>query len=230
MRHESESSASSTQAISALSGLLYERGNISSRPFDVGTKAYKMFIVVNNTQNYYTNQSLIVANQPSELISLNYTQFGYIVDINSTVVYNESNSSVPYSISSDTINFVANITSGRSMLFTVYFDDDSNFTSRSVTVSGYDNLTEIFYPVEEVRIVQYKRILEINKTSYSLVKNISGISDFRFRIIDAITNQTFLDYGSLPSSRDNVVALQRYILYQNSTAGVRQGKTIIQTW
>ena len=114
--------------------------------------------------------------------------------------------------------------------FTVYFDDDSNFTSRSVAVSGYDNLTEIVYPAEEVMVVKYNKIIDINKTSYSLVKNISGISDFRLRVIDATTNQTFLDYGSPTPTKANIVALQRRLLYQNSTAGIVQGKIIIQTW
>lgn len=230
LRHESESSASSTDALSVLSGLLYERGNISSRPFELGTKAYKIYITLNNTQNYYKNQSLVAANQTSELVSFNYTQLGYTASVNSTAIYNESNSSVNYNINSDIISFTANIASSGSALFTVYFDADSNFTGMSVPVSGFDNITEVFYPAEELRIVQYKKIIELNKTSYSLVKNMSGIPDFRLRIVDMQTNQTFLDYGSLPPSKANVVALQRYVLYQNSTAGIRQGRIIIQTW
>lgn len=227
---EKKVSSASAQAASVMSNLLRDSQNITLRPFDLGTRAYRMYIILNNTNAFYKNQSLSAANQPAELVVFNYTHFGFAVDVNSTAIYNETNASVSYNINGYSISFAVNMTSGSSHMFTVYFDDDSNFTSRSVAVNGFDNITETIFPAEDMLLAQYKKLMALNSSSYAGVKNLTGLSDFRFQLVDASTNQTFLNYGDAPPGRGNVVALQRHVLYQNSTAGVRAGKAVIQVW
>ena len=80
-------------------------------------------------------------------------------------------------------------------------------------------------------MLQYKKINELGNSNYTLVKNSTDIkNNFKITISDADTNATVLAYGPALPRIGNIIALQRYAVYQNSTAGIRNGKIIVNVW
>lgn len=184
------------------------------------TNAYRFLILVNNTGG----------NLIDELVIFNYSYLGFTnIDYYSTTIYNESNEEVQYNVSGDTIKFKINISANQEKWFTVYFDDDSNFTDRSVAISGTDSITERIFPFENISVIQYRKIQLLNASNYSSLKDNLNVSDFRITIYDVKTNETFFDYGGTLVEA-NVVAMKKFILYQNSTASIRGGKLVIKVW
>jgi hypothetical protein len=220
------------RSLSASEIMLHYNYGLRLRHIGLKTKAYRFLILVNNTQSYYYNQSMSVTALTNELVSFNYTKLGFPkMDYKSTVVYNETNDMVPYQIVGDNITFRTDIASSQSKWFEVYFDDDSTFEDRSTTITGTNNLTETIYPVEKIEILQYRKMIDLNNTNYTAVKNLSSVdNDFRARVLDTNTSTFFLTYGETPPSHTNIIAFQRFMLFQNSTAGIRGGKFIIQIW
>lgn len=193
----------------------------------LATKAFRFYILVNNSKDFYRNQSMQQADISSELVSFNYTSMGFRIDTNSTVVYDGGNQ-LPYSINSDNISFAVPISAGETKTISVYFDDDSNFTSRSVIITGTDYLTETLLAVQPVWVMQYRKISVLNSSNYDALKEKTG--DFHLKLIDLSDSSAFLDFGGVVPRTGNVVALQRYFLFQNSTAGIRNGKIVVQAW
>src|SRR3989344_3608959 len=110
------------------------------RRIGFSTTAYSILVVVNNTQPFLRNQSASPTAAASELVTLNYSEIGFRgIDINSTVIYDENNNSIAYQINTTNITFAVPVNASQVRYLTVYFDDDSNFTSRSQAVSGDDN-------------------------------------------------------------------------------------------
>ncbi|MBI4896395.1 MAG: hypothetical protein HY832_02505 [Candidatus Aenigmarchaeota archaeon] len=206
------------------------RGVANLTRIGLRTDAYRFSVLVNNTASFV--RSGPVLNLSSELVSINLSAFGFSsADINSTVIYNETNSTVPYQIIATNITFATAITAQQVQWFTIYFDDDSNFTSRSVAVSGVDNLTETLFPIHRISVMQYKKMNDLNATSYTGLRDHIGIgSDFRIRIRDLATNASALTIGNVAPRRTSVTALQRPVLYQNETAGVHGGQLIVEVW
>ena len=92
-------------------------------------------------------------------------------------------------------------------------------------------MTERPYPIEKISLLQFREIQKLNSSDYTRMKNSIDIeNDFHIRIYDINKNQTFLDYGDNPPERGDVVALQRYVIYQNSTADIENGRLTIQVW
>lgn len=197
----------------------------------LATRAYKFTILVNNTKENLVNQNNNVSDLSNELISFNYSSLGFAgVDYNSTAIYYNGNP-VAYNISGDVVTFSTAIEANLTKEFIIYFDDDSAFNDSSTVVSGSNNLTETTYPVEEVTLLQYKKISKLNNSDYSNVKSSIGMkNDFRIKIYDIELNQTFLSYGGSLPRKGDIVSLQRYVLYQNSTGGIRKGRMTIQVW
>ncbi len=211
-----------------------EPDNWTSSPDRLGlqTYAYRFYILVNNTQPYLINQSQPVIDIANELVSFNFSDMGFTgINYNSTVIYNESRSIVPYNISRSNITFRTNINANTTQWFTVYFDDDSNFTDTSTSITGSSNLTERIYPAERVSVLQYKKIRQLSNSNYTTVRNSADIkNNFNIKIVDAGDNSTFMEYGGAVPRRGNVIALQRFIIYQNATAAIKNGKMIVQVW
>jgi len=193
---------------------------------DLGTDAYRVFILVNNTQGDLINE--LVSFNLSSNIDLNSTMLYEINYQNNSIIYNR----ISYSRSNEIYTFAINISAGTTKNFIAYFDDDSNFTDRSVSVSGIDNLTsgyEKVYPAEKIFLIQYKKILSfINKTYEEVKGNSSVEGDFRIRLLDS-SNSTVFDFGQTPPVRGNIVAVQKYVVYKNST-DIKNGRLIIQLW
>ncbi|MDI6720993.1 MAG: hypothetical protein QMD85_01290 [Candidatus Aenigmarchaeota archaeon] len=194
------------------------------------TRAYKMLIVVNNTSQFLINRSASVADITSELVTFNYSENGFDnIDINSTVIYDENNNSLAYQISTTNITFSIPINASQARNITVYFDDDSNFTSRSASVTGTNNLTETLFFPERVDVMQFKQIQRIMNANYTLVRNAtSSRKDFNIILLDVDRNTNFFSFGDDLPRKGNIVALQKYILYQNSSGFVRKGKLTVQ--
>jgi len=202
------------------------------RRIGLKTTAYRFLILVNNTHQNYYNQSMNVTNLTNELISFNYTILGFPkMDYKSTAIYDENSSTVSYQISGDNITFKTNLNVNQSKWFTVYFDDDSIFEDRSTAITGTNNISEKTYPVEEIELLQYRKLMDLSSSNYTAVKNMSAVNNnFRIRLFDTNTSTYFMTFGDDVPRHSNIVALQRYMLFQNETGGIRNGKMIVQVW
>lgn len=199
------------------------------------TDAFRFIVIVNNTKPNLVNTSenATALTLVNELVRFNLSTFGFSgIDYNSVVIYNETNYQVPFQINGSNITFSVNVTVNASRQFTVYFDDDSLFGEKSQNVvTEVDNLTETSLPVERISILQYEKMLQLNQSNYTNVRNTGDVeSNFRIKLIDYDTNATFIDYGGTTPRKGNIIALQRYAVFQNSTAGIRNGRLTIQTW
>lgn len=205
-------------------------GNISRIGLSSPAKRFRVY--VNNSKSFYTDQTASVTDLGSEIVRLNLSQLGFRGhDFNSTVVYSSANVSIPYQRDTDNISFVASVNAFATTYFTVYVDDDSNFTGSSSSVSGLDNLSETITAPESVDVLQYNRIHRLNVSSYSAVKNSTLIrSDFSIRITDTDSGSVFMDYGAVVPRSLNIVSLDRMVLFQNSTGGIRKGRLLVRTW
>jgi len=193
---------------------------------DLGSDAYRIFILVNNTQGDLINELVSFNLSCIEAKDLNSTRIYEMVYANNTITYNK----ILYQRNNEIYTFAINISAGTTKTFIVYFDDDSNFTDSSISVNGINNLTaenEKQYPPEKIFLLQYKKIINFINNSYDSVKDNASI-DFRIKLFD-INNQTVMDFGQTPPSKGSIVALQKYIIYQNDT-DIRNGRLIIQVW
>lgn len=65
--------------------------------------------------------------------------------------------------------------------------------------------------------------------NYTLLKNATqSRKDFTITILDVDNNTNFMSFGAELPRRGNVVAFQRYMLYQNSSGFVKKGRFTVQ--
>jgi len=228
-------SSMKSQALSLLSIADFEFQPNSSQPERLGLKssAYRFLILVNNTQPYLINQSQSVVDLANEQASFNLTTLGFPnSDYNSTVIYDiNTSSTVSYQRNTDLVKFNASINENRHKFFMVYFDDDSNFTGVSSTATDSNNITEKIYPVEEISLIQWKKINELTQLSYGNVKNSTGLQyDFNILLNDLDTGSTIMEFGESLPNRGTVVSVERLVIYQNSTAEIKSGKIIVRVF
>jgi hypothetical protein len=201
----------------------------------ISGKAYSFVILVNNTASNYFNSGVTAETLTLENVSFSYTTLGLTdIDVNSTAIYNETGNYVSYNVAGTVITFSIPIQASEERWFTVYFDDTSNFTDYSTTVTGasnVNNITEKLYPAQQISIVEYREIQRMQESVYSAVKNATGTrNDFNIEIFDTETNSTFANLGGSPPKRGDVVSLERSVLFQNSTAHVIRGTLIVKVW
>lgn len=228
-------SSMKSQALSLLSIADFEFEPNSSQPEIIGlhTDAYRVLILVNNTQTYLINQSQSAVDQANEPVSFNLSTMGFPgINYNSTVIYDASNNSlVSYQRNSDNITFSTNINANQHKFFLVYFDDDSNFTGTSSAITGTNTLREKIYPAEKISLIQWKKINILQSLNYGTVKNSTGSEyDFNILIKDVGTDSTVMEFGDAVPSRGTVISVQRFIIYQNSTAAIRDGKIVVRVF
>lgn len=204
-------------------------GNVSR--VGLATAAKRFSVAVNNSKPFYINQSLNVTDL-TEVVRLNLSQIGFQRhDFNSTAVYNTANVSIPFQRNGDNISFTVSVNSFAVTYVTVYIDDDSNFTGASVSVSGSDTLNEIVTAPERLDVLQYNKIQRLSISDYLAVKNSTKIrGEFHIKLTDTVTKSVFLDYGGTEPRSGNVISLDRMVLFQNATGGIRRGKLAVQTW
>ncbi|MBI5347017.1 MAG: hypothetical protein HZB66_00205 [Candidatus Aenigmarchaeota archaeon] len=193
--------------------------------------AYRLWILVNNTQENLVNQSLAPIRLENELVTFSYAQLGFgSVDYNSTAVYENGTHEIARQVSGNTVSFSTAIDASEEKWFLVYFDDDSNFTRSSDNVSGSSNITEKIFPVYKISLVQYKKIQTVESLGYESLRNTTGAKNFRITITDISDSQNILDFGGTVPKEANVVALDRRVIFQNETGGIRSGDLIVKIW
>ncbi|MEK6888410.1 MAG: LamG domain-containing protein [Candidatus Aenigmatarchaeota archaeon] len=195
------------------------------------TKAYRFYVIVNNTQGSLKNQSDTIRNLANELILVNYTDLGIGANVPSTFVIDNNNAPAAYQINRTIAIFNTSIDSNADKTFTIYFDDDSNFAEQSTTMSGSDNLSETWLAPEAISVVQYRKLLFLNNSNYTRIKNSTHLPrDFSIKLVDTGTSATILNFGPATPPAGNVVSFRRFVLYQNSTGAMRRGRVTVQTW
>ncbi len=195
------------------------------------TKAYRFFVIVNNSGSYWKNQSQTVETIGNELVRLNFTEIGYGADIPSLYILEANGSRAGYEIDGNTVTFRTAINANSAKNFTVYFDDDSNFPEQTQSLAGVDNLSEVIEPVQMISVIQNRKMTFLTNANYSRVKNSTGIPrDFGIRMNDVDANNNVFDFGPPEPPSGNVVAYRRFALYQNATGAVRKGRVTIQVW
>lgn len=195
----------------------------------LGGSAYSFYILVNNTSPHYNNTGVTAQNLSGELVSFNYSQLS--IDVNSTVIYNETGHIVPYNMSGNIITFNVSVNAGEVKWFTVYYDDTSNFTARNISIQGANNLTEKIYPAREIAVIEYREIQKLQNAAYTSVKSSIGMKDeFSVEVFNTVTNETFMAFGGTAPTRGNVISLERPVVFQNSTAAIIRGKIIVKVW
>ena len=211
-----------------------EPANWESGPdvLGAGGKAYRFAVLVNNTASNYLNAGVTATDLASELVSVYYSSIGMAgIDVNSTSIYDEAGNPVNYSMAGDNVTFLASLSAGEAKWFTVYFNDNSNFTNRSAPVSGANNLSETIYYPEEINLLEYRLIQRLQNSQYGAVKNSTGLkNDFNIEIVNAQINATYILFGDSAPLRGNVISLEKPIVFQNSTAALIRGKLIVRAW
>ncbi len=210
-------------------------GNVSRIGLATTVKRFRIY--VNNSKPFYINQSHNVTNLDgtefgSEIVRLNLSQLGFQGhDFNSTVIYNTANVSIPFQRDADNISFTVSINAFSVTYFTVYIDDDSNFTGASSSISGSDTINELVTAPEKVEALQYNKVQRLNISAYTAVKNSTKVrSSFNIIVKDIVTGAVFIDYGDTVARSSNVVSLEKLVLFQNSTGGIRKGQLLVRTW
>ena len=186
--------------------------------------AYRFYILLNNTADNLINQSSAV-DLTDELVEFDLSLLGSFDENSTAIYYNEL--ALPYNRSGSIVRFATAISANQSKLFTVYLDDDSNFTDSSVPVSYSNNVSERIYSLERVSLLQYRKIEELGNSNYTLIS--ASVGEFYLTIYNSSGNKYFGYGGNVPRKGD-VIALERYVIYQNSTAGIESGRMTVQTW
>ena len=200
------------------------------RRIGIATSASRFSIVLNNSRDSWVNQSSPWVNLTDELVAFNYSDLGIPARVSSTYIYDDNGNSVPYNINGNVITFNSSIAVNTTKNFTVYFDDDANFQERTVAVAGSDNLTEKIFRASTVGVVQYRKILFLNSSNYTIVRNATQTPrDFRITLTD-LNGQVIFTFGPQPPESGNIVATRRFVVYQNATAAIRGGALNVQVW
>ncbi len=207
----------------------FENSTGDVKRIGLSTNAYRFWILLNNTQPNLVNQSLTPSDLSNELVEFNYGQMGFSANPQSTSIY-ENGTEIEREINGDTVSFVSDVDSEEEKWFAVYFDDDSNFTGSSGTVSGTNDVVEKIFAVEKISLIQYKKIQYLGSLNYEALRNTTGVKNFRITIADNSDDENILDYGGTAPREGNVVSINRYVLFQNETGGIRNGNLIVKVW
>jgi hypothetical protein len=70
----------------------------------------------------------------------------------------------------------------------------------------------------------------LNSSNYSAAKQALGIENFRIRVFDTNSSSYAFEFGDEVPRRGDVVAFQRYFLFQNSTGEIREARLTALTW
>ena len=83
----------------------------------LSTKAYRFYIIVNNTQPYQRNQTAPIAGL-TEIVRFNYSDIA-AADVPSTYIYDDYGSAVPYNINGNIITFNSSVNASQGRIYTV---------------------------------------------------------------------------------------------------------------
>lgn len=209
--------------------------NYSFYPFypskmGLSAESYSFEVILNNTIGDITPEKVII----------NLSEIGFPdADNNSVVVYNESGSLVPCSISGKILSFESYISNNTAKWYRVWFsrNSTSNFSSPycSASVSGTNNLTtanrnETIYPYRSSLVMQYRKLDAMNRSEYDIMKGVTGSAyDFHITIRD-LAGTAVYDYGSGIPRKGDISSFRKKVLYQNSTSGIEEGYIYVYLW
>jgi len=108
--------------------------------------------------------------------------------------------------------------------FTVFYDDDSNFTSaRTTTIDGIDSVKEKVYIPEPIRIIQFRKMSELSKRQYT-----TSSADYHISIF---TNERqYFNYGPKPRPTQSVVVKEVPVLLQLPSADIIEARLRLEVF
>ncbi len=207
----------------------YQRG---LRRLGFRGSTYRFTVIVNNTQKFYVNNSPQMALN-NESVLLNFSEILPGADVNSVVIYNETNGIVDQYVHGMNVSFTLNLSSGQAALFTVYASAGTVFPPRSapLIVGNNNMINETVLAAEKIPVIQYNKLVHINQSNYTALRESLDIeNDFNILVEDADANTTLVQFGKEIPKRGNVVAMRRYALFQNATAAIKNGRITMRIW
>ena len=86
--------------------------------------------------------------------------------------------------------------------------------------------------------MQYKKMSDLNQSDYDSVRNSTAFPDnFHVRLydtsgtlLDSILDYDASDTDSLIPDEGDVIALEKYVVYQDSTGAISNGRIVIYVW
>jgi hypothetical protein len=198
----------------------------------LGTKVYRFLVNVNNSKPFWYNQSANHTDLSSEIISVDLSSVlpGKKFETSSASVFSPSGSEVQHNISDNTVSFTASVGANGTLWYSVYVAEDGIFPDRSVELSGSDSMSETVMPPEEISAVGSVKLADLAASNYTRLSSALEAGDFRIKLYDINSGTDYFSYGGSVPKKGNVAALQRYVLYQNSTGGLRPGRMTVQSW
>jgi hypothetical protein len=196
------------------------------------TTAYRFNIKLESTIRMLINESFYPQYYPvnleSEFVRFRFGLLNFSkADFNSTSIY-LNGTRLQSKVQGDLVTTATSIKINEIKLLEVYFDDDSNFTSQSVSIVGSNFFNEITYPVETIRLIQNRKLHNIMSMDYSNMRKTVG-GEFRIELEDKETHEV-ISIGAEPRSRGDVVVLSKNVLFQDETAGIKKGEMRVYTW
>ncbi|MFH1630879.1 MAG: hypothetical protein ABIA21_01490 [Candidatus Aenigmatarchaeota archaeon] len=188
--------------------------------------SYQFEVVANNTQSFYRIHGSPLVDLSDEIVSFDMSSVGSF-DENSVSIFDSDNGEeLFYSRSGNIYYFSTDIPSGSSKVFLVFFDRTSDFSSRSASISGADNITEKMYYPKSIDVLQYDRMQHVALINYSDIRG-----DLRFNIsISYLDGVVFWSYGESLARNKNVVSLERLVIFQDSDGSVVRGRLNVNAW
>lgn len=195
----------------------------------LNTDVYRIIVEVSNIRPYYKNQGQPSSDMNNELAYVDLSSYPEI-DFDSVSVYN-STDEISYQRQGTFIIFSASVAINANSTYFVYFSSGTEFNEKNTTITGNDNLTEIIYPAEKIPALGYEKMRNLNRTSVEFVKNSTIFDrDFEISLVDYATGEQYWRFGDDAPKRSDIYALQRYVMYQNETAGIKQGQILVKLW
>jgi len=187
--------------------------------FGLGTRIYEVKVIANNSKPFYINQSANVTNLTNELILVNFSQLGFAsIDFNSVKVFDENFNQVPCNVSPSnaTLSFVTNLSTNETKIFTVRFDDDSNYTNAfcNSSVVGNNSIVEKSVPFLSRKVMQLRKIELFKHLDYLILKRRIGLGrDFRVKLRNE--SDVIFELGKAIPRAANIHAFERDVLCQD---------------
>ncbi|GEM_PF-3138796 len=202
-------------ALAMLDGIGRDAGGNKITDFGLGTDAFTFQVRITNPGSSTGNDST----------SFKLSDVGYPDADENSVSVQDGDTVIPHALAGGNFRFNTDVPPSDKTV-SVWFDDDSNFPTKSSTVPNIaDAFNSTLLQVERIRVVSYARLQALNATPYSSVRE-----DFNFRI--SLVDRNGIDYysyGEIPPE-GNVIALQRPAVFQTQGAVYVKGYLIAQVW
>lgn len=192
------------------------------------TTAFRVKIKLENSGEFLINKSHPITDLAKEAVKLNTSKINFSkIDRFSFAIYNESMDYLDYYIAGDLIVFNSSIDAWETKYFYVYFDDDSSFSDNTVEMNASNRLNEIVYPVEEITVLQQKKLQLLQASSYEYLRSIAN-GDFAIIVDGEDGSRTLI--GEEPPSRKDLTVLEKNVVMQDAGAKIMKGVVRVYAW